>query len=488
MLVPISTPREHGTRLYIMLALFVLLDLSILVINFWITSQVEADARSINLAGRQRMLSQRITKSMLQYHYSPSSDSLSELSQANTQFNETLAAFRDGGEVTNSDGERIYIDAETDSQAQQVIAAATQLYAPLYQSIVKIVARGRDSDTAPVIEMLLKRNVEILGLMNRLTIRMEQQSRRYTSRLRLFQTVAFALAMLNLVGILLHFYHRFRESLVSYTNLRLILENIQSSMLIADQSGQVVMSNHAVEKMLGYNREKLQRTHVDKIFFTEEGATRCRNSQGELVEAEIISGRFELGNHEYTVYSINDISSFNAQKRELEQLALHDPLTNLPNRRYLVERIDQEIALANRTSREFALLYIDLDGFKVINDTQGHSAGDELLKQVTGRMRSQLRTSDTFCRLGGDEFIIVVNNLNDRAAVQRISEQMLSVIAEPFDIRNEVFRLSASIGISRYPQDGVTHEELLKHADEAMYSAKKSGKNCFVYYSQEMVS
>jgi diguanylate cyclase (GGDEF)-like protein len=177
-------------------------------------------------------------------------------------------------------------------------------------------------------------------------------------------------------------------------------------------------------------------------------------------------------------------------KKESENLiwrqANFDSLTGLPNRQMFYERLEQDIKISHRTSHLFALMFIDLDQFKEVNDTLGHDIGDEMLKDVAHRLSSCVRETDVVSRLGGDEFTIILSELDDSINVERIAQKVLKKIAEPFHLHNEVVYITASIGITFYPEDANSIETLLKGADQAMYEAKNQGRNRYSYFTQGM--
>ena len=175
-----------------------------------------------------------------------------------------------------------------------------------------------------------------------------------------------------------------------------------------------------------------------------------------------------------------------AQANEkLMQAALHDPLTQLPNRMLLQDRIEQAIEKAQRRQFSFAVMFCDLDGFKAINDAYGHQLGDQLLIQVSKRITALLRAQDTFARLGGDEFVIVfqVEDPEDAAVV---AERIIASVAEPFEIDALELQVSASLGIALYPADATTERDLMAHADAAMYHTKDSGRNGYTFFTQSL--
>jgi diguanylate cyclase (GGDEF)-like protein len=172
---------------------------------------------------------------------------------------------------------------------------------------------------------------------------------------------------------------------------------------------------------------------------------------------------------------------------ELEHLAQHDMLTGLPNRRLFQQRLEQTLAHARRYHESVYLLFIDLDAFKAINDTLGHDAGDVVLQVVAQRMQAMLREVDTVARLGGDEFVVLLGAPTPHAHLAGIAEKLLQGVREPIVAQARTVQLSASIGVSRYPQDGQTAAELLASADQAMYRTKLAGRNGFCFFSTDPV-
>jgi diguanylate cyclase (GGDEF)-like protein len=182
------------------------------------------------------------------------------------------------------------------------------------------------------------------------------------------------------------------------------------------------------------------------------------------------------------------ISELHSRDLKLQSQALTDELTGLPNRRLLSDRLSQALQSAKRDNRILALLYLDLDGFKLVNDSLGHSTGDALLGQVTERLRSRIRKSDTLARLGGDEFTLLLTKLNNRDEAGLVAQSLLEVLSKPFQIESHEVTISASIGISIFPENGADASQLLQQADSAMYAAKRNGKNQMLYFSSEQGS
>jgi len=183
---------------------------------------------------------------------------------------------------------------------------------------------------------------------------------------------------------------------------------------------------------------------------------------------------------------IGTIHNFTRQKEKNERLAYRanfDPLTNLPNRTLLIDRLNQEIRRSERNSEIFSLFFIDLDGFKMINDTFGHETGDRFLRKIAARIERKRRKSDTFARIGGDEFILIALNIEKMEDLEKLTQKYLQLFAKPFMIDNKKLSVGASIGVSIFPTDGKDSKILIEKADKAMYRAKKEGKNQVCFYS-----
>ena len=182
-----------------------------------------------------------------------------------------------------------------------------------------------------------------------------------------------------------------------------------------------------------------------------------------------------------------DITERKLAEEEIKQLAFYDQLTRLPNRRLLQERLKHGIEAARRDDKQMALLMLDLDSFKAVNDSFGHSMGDELLQQVASRMKARLRNVDMVARLGGDEFVVLLEEITHPDDAARVAEEIIAELRKPFNLilRDDV-RIGASIGISLYPQHGDSPQILMDHADAALYLAKSQGRGRFAYFSAEL--
>lgn len=218
---------------------------------------------------------------------------------------------------------------------------------------------------------------------------------------------------------------------------------------------------------------------LDVRLLTESGEEVFVNAQGEVELAEdgqplIVSG------------TVMDITDRKRAEQEIQQLAYYDPLTSLPNRTLLHDRLNQAISQAGRDNRSVAVMFIDLDRFKSINDSMGHSTGDRLLKIIADRLLKCVRESDTVSRIGGDEFVVIINAVSHLDYVAGVAEKIQSTLVKPVSIEGNDLYTTASIGIALFPLDGNDVTTLLKHADNAMYQAKGLGRSNHQFFSHEM--
>ncbi len=303
-------------------------------------------------------------------------------------------------------------------------------------------------------------------------------------------------------------YHRQIEQ--DQLNLRLFKTQIEQSrdcMYIVDpESADIIDVNQAVVDLLGYSREELLKMKAIDFSHTFKTLQDWRafirkveaHPSGRLIEGQHItrSGRrvpieasakiIDLDGRPIYVAFARDISERKDAQKILEFQAQHDQLTHLPNRILLKDRIGQMIRDANRDNGKVALLFIDLDHFKHINDSYGHNFGDEVLLNVSARLTACLRKSDTLARLGGDEFVALTRLDDSIADASVLAQKLLQSLHDPFNIHGVQLVLNMSIGISIYPDDSHDAELLLRNADAAMYKAKSTGRNNFKFYSPEL--
>jgi diguanylate cyclase (GGDEF)-like protein/PAS domain S-box-containing protein len=219
-----------------------------------------------------------------------------------------------------------------------------------------------------------------------------------------------------------------------------------------------------------------------------QGEIDCRTGAGEARTQRLTIRRLGDAAASATHYAafFSDIAERKAEQDRINFLAQHDALTGLPNRHLLDDRLNRALASAHRQGDQVALLFLDLDRFKVINDSLGHKLGDLLLCSVAARLKSQLRQEDTVARHGGDEFVFVIPHSNRPDMPAHVAQKLIWAMAEPFDIEGEHLSIGASVGISLYPGDAGDGEKLIRNADSAMYKAKARGGNCYEFYTPNM--
>ena len=218
--------------------------------------------------------------------------------------------------------------------------------------------------------------------------------------------------------------------------------------------------------------------------FTNEHRKHCKNGNWTWVQVRgMVAARDAAGTPVRLIGIYLDINARKVAEDTIQRQANFDPLTHLPNRRLFLDRLEQEMAKSRRAETPLALLLIDLDEFKEINDTLGHDVGDTLLQEAARRLRSCVRDADTVARLGGDEFTVLLADLSDRTHLEDIAQKIIGRLAEPYQLGNELAYVSASIGITLHPGDANDIDTLMKHADQAMYAAKRQGRNRFCYFT-----
>jgi diguanylate cyclase (GGDEF)-like protein/PAS domain S-box-containing protein len=272
---------------------------------------------------------------------------------------------------------------------------------------------------------------------------------------------------------------------------------------ITDTSGRILEVNDSICMMYGYSREELINMNISSIEVDEtpeetaahvreivetghvQFEARHKRKDGTIANVEIsVQYLSNLGDRLFAF--VRDISHIKAHEVELIRVAHYDALTGIPNRVLLADRMQQAIAQTSREQNMMAVCYLDLDGFKPINDTMGHEAGDLVLVEIAKRIGNTIRGGDTSARLGGDEFVVLLLGLEKGEECVTTLERLLAAIAQPITVKNQSTAISASIGVSMYPLDEEDPDILLRHADQAMYVAKQSGKNRFHIYDSAL--
>ena len=285
-----------------------------------------------------------------------------------------------------------------------------------------------------------------------------------------------------------------------------IFAYIHEGVVITDAEATIVEVNTAFCELTGYSREEalgrnprflqsghqkpesyvaLWRTLLEQGCWQGELWNRCKDGRMIAELLTIRAARNADGAITHYIGFFSDITASKQSEQRLQQMAYHDALTRLPNRILLFDRLQNAIARTDRRHTLLAVCYLDLDGFKPVNDLLGHTAGDQLLIKVAERLRHCTRESDTVARLGGDEFVVLFADLTRIEECHNSLDRLLRVLAEPYTVGDQRFEVAASIGVTLYPPDGSDADTLLRHADQAMYLAKQSGGNRYILFDAE---
>ena len=298
---------------------------------------------------------------------------------------------------------------------------------------------------------------------------------------------------------------RLRESEERYSTL---VELAAIGISHVDLDGRFVHVNRQLCDMLGYTRDELLQlnvrdiSHPDDRHATDKDRARLHAGEIDFFKAEkrylrkdgspvwvhltVRARRGVDGHRVHDISIVEDITERREAQSRIEYLATHDEMTGLANRTLFSELLSRAVARERRHHRRFAVLFVDLDRFKIINDSLGHDGGDEVLKAVASRLCASVRSSDVIARFGGDEFVLLVHEIPDRHAAAIIARHLLSVVLTPAAIGEQQCRVTASIGVAVYPDDAEDANTLLKRADMALYRAKEEGKNTFQFYSPDL--
>ncbi|MCS5421758.1 MULTISPECIES: EAL domain-containing protein [Psychrilyobacter] len=283
-----------------------------------------------------------------------------------------------------------------------------------------------------------------------------------------------------------------------------IFENHHAAMLVIDpKNDDIIQANPAAINFYGWNQKELTGMKItdlnilskDKVHTEMQLAKskkknhfsfRHKLSNGAIKDVEVHAGSIVVGGKTRLLSIVNDVTKRKQAEKTIERLAYFDSLTSLPNRKMFFDNFPKAIIRAEQNNLKVALLYIDLDSFKDINDSFGHPTGDQLLVEVAKLFKKNLHKNNTVFRLGGDEFAITVENISNSQEGSKVADKLLSLLKNPFTLENNKLFSFASIGISIYPDDGLNVDTLLKNSDIAMYQAKNNGKNNYLFYTSKM--
>jgi diguanylate cyclase (GGDEF)-like protein/PAS domain S-box-containing protein len=296
----------------------------------------------------------------------------------------------------------------------------------------------------------------------------------------------------------------------SETLFRTVVESSKDAMVAIDQNGRITLFNPGAERIFGHSKEEVLNTPAERLipadyhpahsqyirdFFSGSkppeaiGKTldlQAVRSNGEVFSAELSLSEGRAGSDHFVLAVIRDITERKQIEQQLIHQANYDGLTGLPNRTLILDRLKQAIAFEQCHKRKLAVMLIDLDNFKAVNDTLGHDSGNQLLKEVARRLSATVRSTDTVARLYGDEFVILLRDIASTEGVMRLVRKLAQAFEQPFNVDGNELLTSFSAGIALFPEDGSCGDELLKMADTAMYASKKGGKNRFNFFAPSM--
>lgn len=283
-----------------------------------------------------------------------------------------------------------------------------------------------------------------------------------------------------------------------------IIKHAADAIVTLDQNMQIEGFNLAAEALFGFSEKEMINAPFSRLLADATDLPELtgpnwrerfknmafvgRRADGRIFPLSLAASSFSSIDSTLITLIAHDISDRVAFEQEMAGLAFYDTLTRLPNRKLFNDRLTQALALARRSDSLLAVFFLDLDGFKAVNDVYGHHTGDHLLIAVAARLKSILRASDTVARRGGDEFTLILPDIKRIEDIRLVAEKIIASIAKPFRIGEHVMQISTSLGISCYPIDDSSVDKMIEHADSAMYYAKKGGKNSYRVYVAEMLA
>ena len=359
---------------------------------------------------------------------------------------------------------------------------------------------AREFQAGSILSQRLMVGTQCIGVISVHTRDMDDDSQEQALLHLLARDISFAIAMLRKFAAI-------ETAPKELTLAGAVFDSALEGIIITDDSGKILAANPSVCLISGYDMMELvgqtpaifKSGHHDRDFYAEmwgrlkqigrwQGEIWNKRKNGNVYPQwlSISAVRNELLEEDHYIAVLTDISEIKQAEERLHHLAFHDELTGLPNRTLFKKHLNQAIAHAHRSGEKLAVLFLDIDNFKFINDSLGHSEGDALLQAVAERLTHNIREDDIVSRLGGDEFTMLLEGINGEQGAAAIAQKIMTAMSLPVALGGQDLCITNSIGISLYPDDGTTPEVLMKHADTAMYHAKSQGKNNFQFYTDKM--
>jgi diguanylate cyclase (GGDEF)-like protein len=481
---------KKSQALAIAVSALLLLAVSVISLSLWNASESSYDAIAINLSGRQRMLTQRMEKDLLALKFAKQKNAdlfplRQDLAQSYQLFNHTLAMLGEG-KLTDSEGNSFISTSTQTTRAVALVIQAKDAWSPIQSALLPVISTSpkvTGDNLEQALSIVMRDNQNLLQLMDSLTGEIENAAHRKSGNLRITEALAIGLILVNFGFVL--FYFRRQLTLLSESKLlsMRIIENAGTALVVINTESKIELCNHAAESMFGYGKGNLANVNISTLLQEPYYLQIGKRTNGEHFTLEIELNDIDVSGRKLFIISFYDKTEQKLKEEQLIHRAFHDPLTELPNRILFMDRLTNTVAQAHRKNEMIAVLFIDLDRFKQVNDSLGHAVGDLLLQNVASRLKDCLREGDTLSRLGGDEFTMIIET-SDVDVCAIVTKRILSELSREFNLERHNIQISGSIGASLYPNNSSDINLLLHYADIAMYQAKAMGGNTCCKYPE----